>query len=236
MGMIFLIRHGQASFGEENYDMLSETGILQSRMLGDYLADTGQEIDAVYSGKMERQKMTAHEAIKSYRKHGKDISDPVVVDNLGEYDFRGVLLSQVPDMLEEDPSLQKDLDLIYTDLKAFQRVFEGAMLRWVSGRYNKEGVETWEDFARRSVGAILGIISKQGRGKNIFVFTSGGIIAATMQRALGLSNEATMRINWQLINSSITRFMYRYDTITLAGFNCIPHLELKKDKTLLTYR
>ncbi len=236
MGVIFLVRHGQASFGEENYDMLSETGILQSRILGDYLAETGLKIDVVYSGKMERQKMTANEAIKSYKRHGKEVPDPVIIDDLGEYDFRGVLLSQVPDMLKEDPSLKRDMDLIYSDMKAFQRIFEGAMLRWVSGRYNKEGVETWEDFAERSVNAVLGIIAEQGRGKNIFVFTSGGIIAATMQKALSLSNEATMRINWQLINSSITRFMYRDEIITLAGFNCIPHLELRKDKTLLTYR
>jgi len=234
--MIFLIRHGQASFGEANYDMLSETGILQSRILGDYLAAIGLEIDAVYSGTMERQKMTAYEAIGSYRKHGKDIPDSAVVDNLGEYDFRGVLLSQIPDMLEENPSLKKDLDLIYSDKKAFQRVFEGAMLRWVSGKHNKKGVETWDEFAARSLRAVFGIISEQGGGKNICVFTSGGIISATMQSALLLSNETTIRLNWQLVNSSITRFMYRDDRITLAGFNCISHLELKKDESLLTYR
>jgi len=31
-----MIRHGQASFGSTNYDLLSETGIFQSRILAEY--------------------------------------------------------------------------------------------------------------------------------------------------------------------------------------------------------
>ncbi|EXF47276.1 phosphoglycerate mutase family protein [Pseudomonas sp. BAY1663] len=38
MGSIYLIRHGQASFGAENYDVLSPLGYRQSEALGDYLA------------------------------------------------------------------------------------------------------------------------------------------------------------------------------------------------------
>jgi len=34
MGVVLLVRHGQASFGADDYDVLSETGIEQSRMLG----------------------------------------------------------------------------------------------------------------------------------------------------------------------------------------------------------
>ncbi|HCT4576619.1 TPA: histidine phosphatase family protein, partial [Pseudomonas aeruginosa] len=37
MGSIYLIRHGQASFGADDYDVLSPTGIRQAEILGDHL-------------------------------------------------------------------------------------------------------------------------------------------------------------------------------------------------------
>ena len=38
MANLFLVRHGQASFGADDYDRLSPTGHEQSRLLGEYLA------------------------------------------------------------------------------------------------------------------------------------------------------------------------------------------------------
>ena len=37
VGSIYLIRHGQASFGADDYDVLSPTGIRQAEILGDHL-------------------------------------------------------------------------------------------------------------------------------------------------------------------------------------------------------
>jgi len=61
MGILYMIRHGQASFGSANYDLFSETGVLQSRILAEYLLAVGLAPDALYSGAMERQKDTAGE-------------------------------------------------------------------------------------------------------------------------------------------------------------------------------
>ena len=41
-----MVRHGQASFGQENYDRLSDKGILQMRALGEYWAGIHLGIDA----------------------------------------------------------------------------------------------------------------------------------------------------------------------------------------------
>jgi len=40
MSSIYLVRHGQASFGSANYDELSDRGRRQSRILGEYLFNT----------------------------------------------------------------------------------------------------------------------------------------------------------------------------------------------------
>ncbi|HMY70015.1 MAG TPA: phosphoglycerate mutase family protein, partial [Leptospiraceae bacterium] len=56
---IFLIRHGQASFGEENYDRLSEKGRLQAELLSEYLRKNFPEPDLVCMGSLKRHEETA---------------------------------------------------------------------------------------------------------------------------------------------------------------------------------
>ena len=63
MSTIYMARHGQASFGQDNYDQLSEKGRRQSQILAEYLIRTGLSFDAVYSGDMVRQKDTVHEVM-----------------------------------------------------------------------------------------------------------------------------------------------------------------------------
>ena len=50
MATIYLIRHGQASFGAEDYDKLSEMRCRQAAVVGEYFRDRGVQFDAVYSG------------------------------------------------------------------------------------------------------------------------------------------------------------------------------------------
>ena len=236
MGMIYMVRHGQASFGEANYDKLSDLGVRQARILGEYLADTGLRPDELYSWKLKRQSRTADEVINCYRERGLMIPDYTFSYALNEYDSAGVLMSQVPDILKEDPSFKEDLDRIYTDKRSFQKVFEMSVIRWLSGRHDKPGVESWTDFSSRVCGGIEDIISNEGRGKNIVLFTSGGPIAALLHKTLELTGENAIRLSWQIVNASVTRFMYNSKRITLAGFNMISHLELQGDKSLITYR
>ena len=66
LGSIYLIRHGQASFGADNYDVLSALGAQQAEIVGDYLIETGVTLTACYSGEMRRQKDTALGALKRF--------------------------------------------------------------------------------------------------------------------------------------------------------------------------
>jgi len=47
MSEIFFVRHGQASFGSDDYDRLSPLGVRQAKILARYLAQTGKIFDAV---------------------------------------------------------------------------------------------------------------------------------------------------------------------------------------------
>jgi broad specificity phosphatase PhoE len=236
MSMIYLIRHGQASFGHDNYDRLSELGIRQSRILARHLFDTGFQPDAVYSGTMERQTATAEEVISLYRAGGRSMPGLEQLIGLNEYDTTAIVTALFPAMAEEDPSLHDDLARMYASKASFKRVFETAMLRWVTGGYDKDGIETWEGLKTRVARDMKTLMERHGNGRNIAVFTSGGAIAASLSNVLGLPGDSAMRLNWQIVNTSVTRYMYNEERITLAGFNAIAHLEIERDPSLITYR
>jgi broad specificity phosphatase PhoE len=236
MSVLYLVRHGQASFGQENYDQLSERGIRQSRILAEYLMNAGLSFDALYAGEMSRQIDTAAEVIARYRKAGARPPEMQIVREFNEYNSKSILLSHVHELAQEDPALQADLENIYTDKKAFQRVFEKIMMRWVSGQVQKQGIPTWKDFNSRVQAGIGHIMASTGRGKTVIIFTSGGPISATMQMALGLSDEKALRVAWQIINTSVTKFLFDERRISLAAFNSTAHLDLLGEPDLVTYR
>ena len=63
MTTIYLIRHGQASFGAANYDQLSNKGEQQATLLGQYFAKILKEQPYVYAGTMQRHQQTAQLAL-----------------------------------------------------------------------------------------------------------------------------------------------------------------------------
>ncbi|OGP85224.1 MAG: hypothetical protein A2V87_07345 [Deltaproteobacteria bacterium RBG_16_58_17] len=236
MGKLYMIRHGQASFGSENYDRLSEMGGEQSRTLANHMLAIGLAPDALYSGAMERQKDTARAMVDLYGERGVSLPGLRIEAAFNEYSSREIIVSYVEDLAGEDPSLAADLANFYSDRKAFQRVFEKILIRWVTGRYRKPGIVTWEAFRDRVNDGLKRIISENGRGRTIVIFTSGGPISAVIQTALGLSDENALRVAWQIANSSVTKFVYDGERLTLAAFNETAHLTLKKDPALVTYR
>ena len=58
MGTLYLVRHGQASFGADDYDQLSALGRRQSVRLGEYLRSKGLSFDAVLTGTLRRHAQT----------------------------------------------------------------------------------------------------------------------------------------------------------------------------------
>lgn len=236
MSMIYMIRHGQASFGKENYDRLSPLGKRQARILAQYLLNTGFHPHAVYSGTMVRQTATAQELISAYRVADRNVPELEMLGGFNEYDTAAIVTALFPGMVKEEPSLNDDLPKMYASKASFKRVFEGAMLRWVTGEFDTPDIESWKDLKARVAGSLRLIMENHGRGKTVAVFTSGGAIAASLAHVLGISGERAIRLNWQLLNSSVSRFMYNEERITLAGFNSIAHLELAGDPTLITYR
>jgi len=236
MSEIFFVRHGQASFGTDDYDRLSPLGVRQAKILARYLAQTGKIFDAVYCGTMERQQKTAEAFLNHYRENQLAVPRPQIDDTFNEYDSLAVWEALIPEMTAEQPALAAELEKLPGDRKVFQMVFSRVMNRWTRGEYKASGIPSWDDFTRRVVAGVEKIATRHGAKKRLAVFTSGGPISLAVKSALGLSDRMTLEISWQLMNASITRLKYNSKGIMLAGFNEVGHLELEGDATLLTYR
>jgi len=236
MSEIYFVRHGQASFGKDNYDVLSERGIKQSNVLGEYLIKLQLSFDTLYSGEMKRQRDTASHIISVYKEKGLSLPDLQIFSEFNEYNFQAVMLSLLPEMIKDDPSLNEDISNMIEDKKSFQKIFQRAMFRWISGNYDKPDILKWDVFKQRVNSGITRVMDENGSKKKILIFSSGGTLSAIMQMALGLSDEETTRICWQICNASLTKFLYNSQRIILSSFNVTSYLELENQIDLITYR
>ena len=76
MGEIYLVRHGQASFGAADYDQLSDLGFEQARRLGLWLAETGQRFNLAVTGALRRHHQTAASCLTALGSGCPRIADP----------------------------------------------------------------------------------------------------------------------------------------------------------------
>lgn len=235
MSEIYFVRHAQASFGRENYDRLSDLGVKQAKILRDYFTHLGLTFHSAYSGSMKRQTGTANTVISRTMEDYSKL-ELRIAPEFNEYDSSSIITSHLPHMTREDPSISEALTRMYTDRKAFQRVFEGAMLRWISGSYPLPTLETWGEFALRVRAGVTRVMEENGRRKRIVIFSSGGPLSAVMQMALELSDEEALRLAWQIRNASVSTFKYNDSRVSLSSFNSVAHLEYHKDPDLITYR
>lgn len=236
MSDLYFIRHGQASFGADVYDKISEKGDIQSGLLAEYLYNSGIHFDAVYSGTLERQKHTANRLVRYYADKNIKLASLQPDQLFNEYNSKEIVKHYLPIVLNEDPSLSANLEKIYTDKKAFQILFNAIMRHVVSGSHHFPGLESWAGFKERVKTALNRIIREDGQSKKVIIFSSGGPIAAAVQLVLNLSDETTLHLAWHIVNTSITRFKYNEQGIFLHSFNSYPHLELCSNKDLITFR
>lgn len=232
MSVLYVIRHGQASFGQGDYDRLSDLGREQARILGSYLNEQGMAFDAAYCGTMQRQKDTAELVLA-------EMTSPPglkVLPQINEYDSEAVMQALLPGLLEDKPGLGELVPKLRKDRRAFQTLYEATTLRWITGRYADGGAESWQGFHERLAKGIAQVRAENGRGRTVALFTSGGPISGVMKLALGLSDEVALRLTWVVRNASVSNFFYDDQRLTLSQFNRTGHLERMRDPGLITYR
>lgn len=235
MATIYLIRHGQASFGAADYDKLSELGERQAKALGTYLARQGIKLDAAYSGDLLRQRKTAELALASQPQKVNHRIDSRFNEIRNEEQIEHLL----PQLMERDPALRALVDKGLADSKTYQKVIEAVFNYWVSPACKEPAIQSWEDYSTAARDALQELMSEQAAGKTIAVFSSGGTIATLVAQVLGLGGEHTYKFYEPIFNCSVTQLFYSRDRVSLSYFNDRSFLQIMGNEVgenLVSYR
>jgi broad specificity phosphatase PhoE len=242
---LFLIRHGQASYGADDYDVLSPRGVKQSQALGTHWGSRAHGLDAIYVGPRLRQRDTARHLVEAARAAGATYPEPVQLDELDEYPAFELLRHWMPILMEQSPefrTLMATASASGDKVSMMDEVFKYIIGAWSRGELDVGHLESFRHFADRVVRGLgqiaeteLALESAGAPRRHVAVVTSGGPISVAVRLALRLDDDATLRVGRVVRNASVSEFRARRADkgLTLIGFNAIPHLT---DDELVTFR
>jgi broad specificity phosphatase PhoE len=230
VSIALFIRHGKASaFGSStDYDQLSAPGVEQSEKLGEWLAQQGLSVDAVFVGPRKRHAQTHAAVIRVLSSRGLGLPEPTLLPELDEHAGLALVLKTLPALAADDPGLRAVVETMARGeqpapddlLGAFRRITR----RWVLGEVGHADVESWGAFRSRVARGMVRITAL-GSGKTALVFTSAGAVASAVAGALDLRDETrVLDLSWALYNGSVSELDFTGDRWGLRSFNSTGHL------------
>lgn len=226
MGTLYLVRHGQASFGADNYDQLSPRGHEQSVHLGTYWRERNLRFDAVLCGTLQRHQQTLAGILQGLGDSASQLPEPVMLPGLNEYESQALISAVHPTPLPrpETPELFR---------KHF-RILCDALAQWMNGTISPVGMPSWEDFSG-GVRQALEHVRKHHPDGNVLLVSSGGPISAAIGEVLATPPEVTIALNMRIRNSAVTEFSVSPKRLMLQSFNTLPHLDRPELSDCITY-
>lgn len=210
MPVVMLVRHGQASFGAQDYDELSDLGRRQAAAVGAELRRRALRDPVVVHGSLRRQRDTAALALPGVGARADARWD--------EYDHLDLLKRYAT--ARDGPAP--------TSSKQVQHLLDAALLAWVE--HGDAG--GWPAFSGGAIAALEELVADLGRGRDAVVFTSGGVVAAVGAHLLRGGAETVVALNRVTVNGAVTKLVSGSSGTSLVAFNEHAHL----DPADVTYR
>ncbi|MES2283557.1 MAG: histidine phosphatase family protein [Pseudomonadota bacterium] len=221
MGTLYLVRHGQASFGADDYDVLSDMGYRQAVRLGEWFRYKGIVFDAAFTGTLQRQ-------IKTYAGICEGMGatlDASQWQGLNEYDSEAVISAIHPHKLEKATTPEM--------YRSHFRLLKDGLKQWMDGVVSPKGMPEYTDFVS-GVTSLLDHVRTNFEG-NVLVVSSGGPISTAVGHVLGTSPETTIELNLRIRNASVTEFAFTPKRHMLVTYNTLPHLDAPEHAEWVTY-
>jgi broad specificity phosphatase PhoE len=222
MGTLYLVRHGQASFGADDYDNLSELGHRQSVRLGAWFAHQGIRFDGLIAGTQRRHKQTLAGILEGMAQAGEHLA----WDGLNEYDSEAVIAAIHPEPLAKPDTPEM--------VRHHFRLLRDGLVQWMAGATVPRGMPSYAEFVAGVAGA-LDHVRANHYGQTVLVVSSGGPISTAVGQVLGLRPEVTVELNLRMRNTSVTEFVFTPKRHSLVSFNCLPHLDDPQLRSWITH-
>ena len=221
MGTLYLVRHGQASFGADNYDQLSDLGARQCQQLGRYFASKGRRFDTVITGTLQRQ-IQSQQAIAAGLGQA---AEALRLPGLNEYDSHAVISAVHPQALAKP-----DTPELY---RHHFRLLRQGLAAWMAGQTQPVGMPRYADFVA-GVAAAMDHVRARCEG-DVLMVSSGGPIATAVGMVLGVAPEVTVDLNMRIRNSAVTEFHFNLKRHALVTYNTLPHLDTDEFADWVTF-
>jgi broad specificity phosphatase PhoE len=222
MGNLFLVRHGQASFGADDYDQLSALGKQQSIRLGEYWRERGMVFEAVLTGSLKRHRQT-WEGIQQGLQDTQ--LQALVWPGLNEYDSEAVLHSIHPGPLAK-PSTPE----LY---KHHFGLLRKGLQEWMHGRTQPAGMPLFVDFVQGIKDALAHV--RQHHTGDVLIVSSGGPIGTAVGSLLNTPPESMIELNMRMRNTAVSECVYNPKRTTLVSFNTLNHLDAAAYRDWVTF-
>jgi len=235
VGYVYLIRHAQAG-SRDNYDVLSDAGREQARLLGESFVAQGIQLESIFSGSMRRQRETAEIAREAIELAGGAAPEVISDERWDEFSLISVYRAIAKRMMKEDNAFARDIEEMQRAIALNPHTTGGAVGRcdraviraWMENRYAEYEGESWVSFRSRIDRCSSDHCSNHNSEKGIAVFTSATPIAIIAGAALGLTNEKLLSILGVIYNTSVSIFRSRGGDLRLFTFNSTPHLDVSQ--------
>lgn len=228
MPVVYLVRHGQASFGPGDYDKLSDLGREQADLAGRELGRRLEAVAAVAHGSLNRQRDTAAACVE----HLRGVATTTEHAGFNEFDHEEIILRFRP-AYRSKTVMYADLARTLNPRQGFQDMFEKAVARWTGGEHDRDYSETLAQFHARVADAFEELTT--GVNGNVVIASSGGVISSICADLLGEGPAVWMQLNRVMMNASITKVVIGKRGRSMVTFNDTGHLE-RAGRDYLTYR
>jgi broad specificity phosphatase PhoE len=221
MGTLYLVRHGQASFGAADYDQLSALGQRQCHRLGEYLRSKGLRFDAVLRGSLKRHEQSLTSLVEGLG----GAPEASVWPGLNEYDSEAVIRAVHAGPLQPARNAE--------EYRSHFRLLRQGLTQWASGALTPPGMPSFSDFAA-GINEVLDHVRRTHEG-NVLLVSSGGPISTAVTQVLGAPAPTMIELNLRIRNSAVTEFAFTPKRHMLHSFNHVPHLDGEQWADWVTY-
>jgi len=228
---IFFVRHGQASFGKENYDQLSELGVEQSKKLGEYFLKEEIRFDYCITGTMLRHRQTMENSISKLTGANTQFLETPILNEFSESLWRKIAQELSSENQDFAILTQKVLQSKSHRNRLFFKLAEWILTEWKKGR-TPVGEESYSEFRKRVLSFPDFLESVNNKGKIGIVFSSGTPISILLSHYSQIPLE--IELNWlpYLWNTSLSSLHIRGERTFFSSINNLPHLN-KNERTLV---
>lgn len=221
MGQLYLVRHGQASLGADDYDQLSPLGMQQSQRLGEHWRAQGLKFDAVVTGALKRHAQT----LAGIQQGMGTQHNALVWPGLNEYDSEAIIRAIHPGELVKPNTPE--------NYKQHFRLLRDGLKQWMAGVVSPQGMPSYAEFSKGVTSALDHI--RQSCDGNVLLVSSGGPIATAVAHVLRTSPETSIELNLRIRNSAVSEFSFNPKRYHLMSFNHVTHLETPSHKDWITF-